>query len=50
MTAGLSHLTAFGPAFATAQASRFEEAVKAAYQTGARREELLLAVDSARSE
>ena len=48
MTACLSHLTAFTAAVATGQAYRFEEAVKAAYEAGARREELLLAVDSAR--
>ena len=48
MTACLSHLTAFTAAVATGQAYRFEEAIKAAYEAGARKEELLLAVDSVR--
>jgi alkylhydroperoxidase/carboxymuconolactone decarboxylase family protein YurZ len=48
MTRCLSHLTTFTAAVATGQAYRFEEAVKTAYEAGASREELLLAVDSAR--
>jgi hypothetical protein len=48
MSQWLSHLTAFSAAVATGQAHRFEQAIKAAYEAGAPREELFLAAGSAR--
>jgi len=48
MSQWLSHLTAFSAAAATGQAHRFEQAIKAAYEAGAPREEFFPAADSAR--
>jgi len=48
MNEWITHLTAFSAAIAARQPHRFEQVVKAAYEAGASREELLLAVDSAR--
>lgn len=44
----IAPLTAVSAAVAARQSSRFDEVVKAAYEAGWSREDLLLAVDSAR--
>lgn len=44
----IAQLTAFSAAIAARQVHRFEAFVKRAYEAGARREELLMTVDSAR--
>lgn len=48
MNEWIACLTALSAAIAARQPHRFEEVVKAAYEAGASREELLTALDSAR--